>query len=160
MENRIAVTLSDADRDAVLQLIQDIRAKLPFLIDLTIEERQSLAKMGDKRRSFVSNALALAEQDDSYLPRSFDIPEMRKDVELTQNLYPISVALTQLAELIDDTYTLAGSEAYAGGLVVYQSATRNGRGSGLNELVDALGKSFARKSKDKPAEGEGEGENK
>jgi len=71
MENRIDAALSDANRDTVLQLIQDIRAKLPFLIDLTIEERKSLPKMGDKSRAFVAQALTVTEQDDSYLPRSF-----------------------------------------------------------------------------------------
>ncbi len=63
MENRIDAVLTDADRDNVLTIINDIRARLPFLIDLTIEDRQSLPKMGDKSRAFVSQALALAEHD-------------------------------------------------------------------------------------------------
>lgn len=159
MENKIDAALSKADRDQILNLIQQIRALLPFLVDLSPEERKSLPRMGDKRRSFVTEALTLAEQDDSFLPRSFDVPEMRQDVELTENLYPIAVALTQLAEFVDDTYTIAGSEAYAAGLAVYNSAQRNGKGSALDELVDLLGKSFARKSKGKPDSDGNTGEN-
>lgn len=150
MENRIDAALSDANRDTVLQLIQDIRSKLPFLIDLTIEERKSLPKMGDKSRAFVAQALTVAEQDDSYLPRSFDVAEMRQDVELTESLFPILTSVTQLAELVEDTYTLAGSDAYSAALVVYQSAKQNGKGAALDALVDTLGQRFARKAKDAP----------
>lgn len=150
MENRINATLSVADRDKVLDLIAQIRALLPFLIDLSPDERQSLPKMGDKSRAFVQQALQLAEQDDSYLPRSFDVAEMKNDVELTDGLYPIMLALAQLSEFVADTYTLVGSEAYTGGLVIYQSAKRNGHGAALDNLLDALGQRFARKTKEPP----------
>ena len=79
-------------------------------------------------------------------------PELRKDVELAENMYPISVALKQLSEFVDDTYIQVGSEAYTGSLVVYQSAKRNGRGAALDDLLDALGQRFARKSKEEPDE--------
>jgi len=150
MQNRIDETLDIAKRDQVLDLIAQIRALLPFLIDLTPEERQSLPKMGDKSRAFVAQALQLAEHDDSYLPRSFDVPEMRKDKDLADALEPIVVALKQLTEFVDDTYVQVGSEAYTAALVVYQSAKRNGQGAALDNLLDALGQRFARKSKETP----------
>ena len=111
--------------------------------------------MGDKRRAFVNEALIIAEQDDSFLPRSFDVAEIRKDVGLTDNLRPVAVALAQIAEFVDDTFTLVGSEAYAAGLIIYSSGKRDGKGSALDNLVDSLGKTFARKSKgDSDAGGE------
>lgn len=146
MSNRINATLSNEDKTQVLQLIQEIKTKLPFLLDLSAEELRSLPKMGDKSRAFVTQALTLAEQDDTFLPRSFNVAEMRKDVELTESLLPILTALSSLTELLNDTYTLAGSEAYLAGLVVYQSAKANGKGSALDASLDALGKRFARKS--------------
>lgn len=150
MENRIAATLSAADRDAVLAAIAQIRTLLPFLIDLSPEERQALPKMGDKSRAFVGQALQLAQNDDSYLPRSFDVAEMKRDVELAEALYPIMTALKQLSEFVDDTYVQVGSEAYTAALVVYQSAKRSGQGSALDGLLDALGQRFARKTKETP----------
>jgi hypothetical protein len=45
---------------AVLQAIHDIQTNLPFLIDLTTDERRSLPKMGDKSRAFVDQGLVLA----------------------------------------------------------------------------------------------------
>jgi hypothetical protein len=46
-ENRISAKLSAADRDAVMQAIATIREKLPFLIDLTTEDRRTIVKMID-----------------------------------------------------------------------------------------------------------------
>ncbi len=149
MDNRIDAVLKTGDRDQILNLIAQIRALLPFLIDLSPEERQTLPKMGDKSRAFVSQAVTLAEKDDSYLPRSFEVAEMKRDVELAEMLYPIMVALKQLTEFVDDTYIEVGSEAYTAALVVYQSAKQNGRGEALDDLLDALGQRFARKTKDK-----------
>lgn len=152
MQNRIDASLSATVRDEILDLIAQIRTKLPFLIDLSPEERQTLPKMGDKSRAFVSGSLQLATQDDSFLPRAFDVGEMRKDVELAENMQPITVALKQLSEYVDDTYIQVGSEAYTAALVVYQSAKRNGQGAALDGLLDALGQRFARKSKEEPDE--------
>lgn len=148
MENRIDATLGANVRQEVLTKIQEIRDLLPFLQDLTVEERRELPKMGDKSRAFVEGALTLAEQDDSFLPRSFDVSEMRQDVDLTAGLAPIQTALAQLSELVEDTMTLAGSDAFLAGLIVYQSAQRNGRGEALDNLAGTLGRRFARKSKD------------
>jgi hypothetical protein len=147
--NRIDATLSIEDRDKVLHHIQDIKSILHFLVDLSADELRSLPKMGDKSRAFVTQALTVAEQDDSFLPRSFDSAEMRKDVELTEALLPIWTAISSLKELVDDTYTLAGSEAYVSALIVYQAAKANGKGSALDATLDALGQRFARKSKGK-----------
>jgi len=60
------------------------------------------------------------------------------------------LALAQLSEFVADTYIQVGSEAYTAGLVVYQSAKRNGKGAALDNSLDALGQRFARKSKDAP----------
>lgn len=146
-DNRINATLSQADATAIMDAINTIRTKLPFLVDLTIEERRSLPKMGDKSRAFVGQALEVARQNDDVLPRSFDVTEMGKDVELANALQPIVVALTQLQELVDDTYMLVGSEAYAAALLVYHYARSSGKGSGLDNTLDDLGQRFARKSK-------------
>lgn len=152
MENRIDAALSVADRDAVLQALKTIREKLPFLVDLTIDERRALPKMGDKSYAFVQKAAELAVMDDSFLPRSFDVAEMRRDVELLAMMLPISQAFVQLNELVDDTLTQIGSEAYSAALVVYQAAKANNgktNGAALDDLVDDLAKRFARKSKSK-----------
>lgn len=145
--NRASAKLSPADKEAVMNAIATIKEKLPFLIDLSTEERKSLPKLGDKSRAFVTKALEIATQNPDFLPRSFDLDEMRQDIELFEALYPILLSLTQLQELVDDTSVAVGSEAYAASLMVYNYAKASGRGAGLDSMIDDLGRRFARKSK-------------
>ncbi|BAY35913.1 hypothetical protein NIES2111_02310 [Nostoc sp. NIES-2111] len=146
-DSKVSARLTPADREAVMQSINTIKEKLPFLVDLTTEERKSLPKLGDKSRAFVSKALEIATQNPDFLPRSFDLDEMRRDIELFEALYPILLSLTQLQELVDDTSVAVGSEAYAAGLMVYNYAKASGKGASLDSMVDDLGRRFARKSK-------------
>jgi hypothetical protein len=146
-DNRIDAALTQADRQAVLAAINTIREKLDFLIDLTPEERRTILRMGDRSRGFVSQALNVAEQNEDILPRSFDVAEMRRDVELLAALEPIMAALSQLSELVEDTYMAVGGEAYAAALLVYQFVRAAGKGAALDGALDALGQRFARKSR-------------
>jgi hypothetical protein len=145
-DNRISATLSQADQQAVLSAINTIREKLPFLIDLTPEDRRTLLRMGDRSRGFVSQALEVASQNTDILPRSFDVEEMRKDVDLLNALSPVLLALAQLNELVEDTYIEVGSEAYTAALAVYQYLRAAGKGAALDGALDVLGQRFARKS--------------
>ncbi|HEX3558409.1 MAG TPA: hypothetical protein VHU19_04350 [Pyrinomonadaceae bacterium] len=146
-DNRISASLSQADQQAVLAAINTIRTKLPFLVDLSPEERHALPKMGDKSRGFVAQSLDLATQNPDILPRTFDVEEMRKDVDLLSALSPVLTALSQIFELVEDTYIAVGSEAYTSALLVYQYARAGGKGAALDNALDGLGQRFARKSR-------------
>jgi hypothetical protein len=150
-DNRVDAALTAVDAQAALASIADIKAKLPFLIDLSIEDRKALPKMGDNSRAFVQKALEVASQNGDFLPRSFDVDEMRRDWELYAALLPIVLAVGQLNELLDDTITQIGSEAYSAALVVYRALQANGGGSALDGELDALAQRFARKSAGKAA---------
>jgi hypothetical protein len=142
----ISATLSQADRDAVMDAVAMIKAKLSFSVDLSPEERKARPKMGDKSRAFVSKALEVATQNPDFLPRSFDLEELRKDVQL--------LAITQLQELLDDTCLAVGSEAYAAALQVYNYAKSSGNVGGMDAVVGEMGQRFARKPR-KAKSGEG-----
>jgi hypothetical protein len=150
--NRINASLSPSDREDVISAINTIRTKLPFLTDLSPEERQTLPKLGDRSRAFVSKALELATQNAGFLPRDFDIEEMKKDVNLFNDLFAIRQAMTTVNELVDDSYMAAGSEAYTAALLVYNYAKSSNVGTqGLDGVLDELGARFARKAKPTPA---------
>lgn len=149
----ISATLSQADRDAIAGAIQTIRQHLPFLIDLVAEERSALPKMSNKARSFVSTAFEIANHNPDFLPRSFDVEEMRKDLELFQDLNQILMSLRQLEDMVDDTCLLAGSEAYTAALTVYDYAKKSGvNGNGLEPIVSEMREYFRRPRKAKPTE--------
>jgi len=146
--NRISASLTQAQRDAVMAAIDTISQNLPFLIDLSAEERRDMLKFGDKTRAFVVKTLELANQNPGILPANFNLEEMQKDVALLEALYPIHQALTNLFDKIDDTYFAAGSEAYSSALHVYTYAkAANVATGGLDAVLDDLGKRFARKAR-------------
>lgn len=145
--NLISASLSTADQADILSALTTIREKLPFLAGLTPEQRRSLCRMGDKSRTFVDKALELATQNPELMPRCLDVEEMRRDLELVESLYPVLFSIGQLKELIEDTYLLAGSEAYAAARTAYNSARVNGKSMGLNEAVDQIGQHFSRKNR-------------
>lgn len=159
MENKIDATLSKAVRDQILDLIQQIRTLLPFLVDLTPEERQTLFKMGESGRPFVEAGLNIVEQDDSFMPRSFDKAEMREDNELYEAVLPVYMAIAPLFDAIEDTMMLIGSDLIQAGLEVYRNARANGKGENLEPLIPLLSRRFKHNPSKKADGGEKGGEN-
>ncbi len=100
--------------------------------------------MGETGRPFVEAALNIVEQDDSFMPRSFEKTEMRKDNELYEAMLPVYVALASLFDAVDDTQMLTGSDLIIAGLDVYRNAKANGKGENLDPLVPLLGRRFKR----------------
>ncbi|MEK7677628.1 MAG: hypothetical protein AAB676_17505 [Verrucomicrobiota bacterium] len=145
IQNTVSATLSDQDAAAVLAAMATIKQKLPFLIDLSPEERRTLPKMGDKSRGFVRAALTVAQQNLDILPRAFDVDEFARDVALEEKLAGLSASFSKQAELLDDTLLAVASDAYVAALTVYQCARIAGKGAGLDGQLDALGQRFARK---------------
>ena len=141
--NRVSSSLSVTDQHEVMDLIAQINQKLSFLIDVGPEERRSMAKLGDRNRAFTRKALEIATQTPDFLPRSFDMTEMRRDLELFEALQPMLLALTRLRELVDDTAVAAGDEAYRAALEIYRYAKANGSVAGLDDLIDEMGRRFA-----------------
>ena len=145
--NRVSAVIQQSDIDEITAAIGTINSKLPFLVDLSPDEIRELPKFGDKSVAFVKKAMELVNQTDSFLPRSFNIEEFRKDAALYDSLYSIIQPLKMLLEKLNDTYYLAGSEAYSAALVVYSGA-KNARGDlpGMDDLLDEFSRRFARKT--------------
>ncbi|MFM8332258.1 MAG: hypothetical protein ACKN9T_11260 [Candidatus Methylumidiphilus sp.] len=145
--NRVNATLSPEQAQAIHAALATLRENLPFLIDLTPDERKGMLKFGEKNRSFVAKAHAIAAQHPEILPASFNLAELQADVGLVESLYPLLHRVTDLQGQLEDTYFAAGSEAYAGALLVYQYAKAANLASGvLEDALDDLGKRFARRS--------------
>jgi hypothetical protein len=144
--NRISLQLTSAEVDAIQTALATLTSSVPASPGLSKDDRMGLPKMGDKSRAFVRKALDLARLDASFLPRTFDVEEMEKDLNLFETLYPFLMAVTQLQERLEDLCLLSGSESYSAALVVYNNAKINGQGQDLDALVDSLGRRFIRKS--------------
>ncbi len=149
--NRVNATIAPAQLQAVRDSLNSINQNLPFLIDLKPEERQAMAKYGEKNRTFVAKALAVAEQNPDILPRSFSIEEMQAHVALIDDLYPLILSVTNLLGKLEDTHFAAGSEAYTAARLVYQYAkTANVATGVLEDALNDLGHRFVKHPKSTP----------
>ncbi|MBD2104492.1 hypothetical protein [Leptolyngbya sp. FACHB-261] len=140
------VSFSASDQKAVLEGIDIILQKLSFLLNLSKEEQRNLPKVGDKSRIFIQQAMEVVNQNVEFLPRSFDVENMRREVSLYEGLYPILLSIARLHELVEDTYKVAGCEAYNSARVVYSSAKTN-LGAGNAAIVSELKRRYARKTR-------------
>jgi hypothetical protein len=125
----IDATVTDAQRTAALAAIPQIETNLPFLVNLTPKERQTLPKMGGATQSFVSKALEIADNNPQFIPPFVDLAAMRRDYELATRLQGIEMQLASVLEKVADTNTAAGSEAYVTGLSIYNSIKAAARGN-------------------------------
>ena len=147
--NRIDAELVAAARTEVFAALQTIRDRLAFLLDLTPEDRRTIPKFNDDQ-GFVRRALEVAEQNPDILRRSFSTEAMRRDVELSDALDPIRLALNQLAELVDDTHMAARSDAFIAALAVLD-AVKDAGGPGLDATREELQRRFRRPKGEPPA---------
>jgi hypothetical protein len=108
--------------EAYGQIAQSIRALdslLPFAINLTVEERRRLHKMGDKSIAFVEKAAQYADEQPDLVPPYLDIPEFKKDLKLARQLKDLLMILEPSVEKISDTYLSAGSDAFLAARKLY-----------------------------------------
>jgi hypothetical protein len=139
----ISAELSEEDLQIVNTALATILDRLPFLVNLTPEERHDLFKMGDKSLAFVSKGIQVAERNQNILPSSFDLPEFTRDFELSQALHDILSQLHQLTEKVDDTLLAVGSEAMRSSLSVYDYVKAAAKHQpGLKSVSDQLGERF------------------
>lgn len=152
--NRIDAAFTAEQRAKAQAALATLAEALPFLINLSTEERGAMPKFGEMNRSFVIKALAIAEAHPEILPASLSLAEFRADVALVEDIYPLHHAVQTLLRKIDDTYFAAGSEAYVAALLVYQYAKVHNVGTGaLEDTLDDLGRRFARKARKVAAPG-------
>ncbi|PSN13099.1 hypothetical protein C7271_22895 [filamentous cyanobacterium CCP5] len=148
MDNqKIDVTLSAENVQAVFQAIDAIYLALDFLVGLTPEQRREMAKAGRKSQAFIDTALEVAAKHPNLMPGCLDVAAASRDVQLVETLQPIAIALSQLSSLVEDTQRIANSEAYAAARLAYQSIKTNGKGMGLDAVIEDLKRQFRRSAR-------------
>ena len=139
----ISAAISDNKLQEIKTAIASIRANMPFLVSLTVDERRKRVKMGDKSLAFVSNSLSVTQNNPEVVPSNFDIAEFNKDYQLTVSLTEVLSLLQQLTEEVDDTLLAVGSESMASSLLVYDYVkTAAKHAPGLKSVADQLGERF------------------
>jgi hypothetical protein len=79
--HNIKAKLSNTEKQEVISLIRAIEQKLPFLINLTLEERKHLAKISNRRLPFAQKVIDAAKQNPDLIPQYVKIQELTDDFE-------------------------------------------------------------------------------
>jgi hypothetical protein len=151
-ENLVSLSIPAGELAEIQKAIETLqRNLLPYLLELTKDEKESLAKMGDKTVAFVTKATEHAEAQPKLVPAFIDVTELRKDLEAIETLRPLFNSLNQLSKGLDDTMTVAGSEAYSAALAFYQSVKVGAKlnVAGAQEIYNDLQVRFPSKTRKK-----------
>ncbi|GBL35327.1 hypothetical protein EMGBS15_09220 [Filimonas sp.] len=142
--NRVSATLAAAAIANIKTAIATIKTNMPFLVGITTQERQTIPKINEANRVFTADALNAVANNANMLPAYFNAAELKLDYDLYTALDEINLLITQLAELINDTQTLAGSEAYISALSAYRlfGAAAAGGVPGADAVYEALAQRF------------------
>lgn len=144
----IDAAVSAADLQAIKDAFALIASKLPFLVNLTVEERRSIFKAGPDSLSFLTNAATAARANPTIFPPSFDRDGFLKDVELFAVLTEIDTLANSISSRIDDTRLAVGGEAMQGGSQVYKYVNTAAKDTpGLKPVAEQLGERFRRAGK-------------
>lgn len=147
-EDKVSAVVTEETFTSVIAAFDLISEKLPFLLELTTEQRKALPKFGDKSVAFVNKTLEFSKEHSEALPVSLDLEEFGRDVNLYNLLFTIDHKAKALSGKIRDTYLQAGAEAFATALSIYSNLKINKDLFEGSELVlDELSKRFIRKSK-------------
>ncbi len=121
MNNKISFALTNEEKSQVNQAIEALQSVLePKLITLAASDKRELPKMGDKTLAFVEKSLEYAGMYPGFIPDFIDVPEAVIDLESVKELRQLLMPLERITNEIDDTMTMAGSEAYSSSLSVYK----------------------------------------
>lgn len=91
----------------------------PFLINLTMDERKSLAKLGDKGYTFVNKGNEYLRLNATPTPPYLDKAAIDTDLKGYDTLRQVLQVISPTIEALQDSMTLAGSEALGGVLTFY-----------------------------------------
>jgi hypothetical protein len=145
-KNALTATLTDADKQAILQQVAQVKQQLSHLLlfNLTAEDRHGLLKMGDRSMAFVNKALTYASQNPTLVPPYISVEEAVKDNTLAAQLSDIARELAVLSTALDDTIMIAGSEAYDAALQFHGSVKAASRSNtpGSQAIYEDLSQRF------------------
>ncbi len=144
-QNIISISFDDTALNTIDQALEALEGQLTGLIDLSVEQRRALPKMGDKSEAFCRQTLNVLQQNPQLVPPSLDLAEAQRDLLALDALRSRSSRLRQLMGRVEDTELALGSDVMSVSLDGYALLKVLGKGSGLKALRKEMGARFAKK---------------
>ncbi len=143
-DNRISAEVTVANKTAILTKITEINALLPFLVNLTKEERITLPKLGSSSLAFDEQCASYMATAPNLIPPFVTAAEVTKDRNLRVVLADVLRETRKLCEKLDDSLMLVGSEIWLADLSFYQTARQAAKRDvpGADTIYDDLKERF------------------
>ena len=148
-QNRISLSVSAEQLAAISAAIDTLETQLAGLIELSVDDRRKLVKMGDKSEAFCRQTLIVLDQNRQMIPPSLDLARAEDDLRTLDQLRPVFARLRQLVGRADDSEMAIGSDILSTALDGYALAKVFGKGSGLDTLREAMSARVSHKGKNK-----------
>ena len=143
-QNKVSATLAETAVTNILAAYATIRQNMPFLINLTDDERAHLPHIGDKSADVLNQTLLFVSQFPEALPATFNTLEFQKDGTLFTSLESVAMASAQNDQLIQDTRLALRSDLLLAILDVYAFAKANNRNGAYDSYVNYMKSHFAK----------------
>ena len=120
-DNKISATLSAQDMTDILAAFATIKAKMPFLINLSPTERQRMPSISTERGGMIDTFTTEMDLHPDLIPTFVDMPELALDKALFLQLETIRACADEICEGINDTQKAVGSDMYLAYLSFYNN---------------------------------------
>ncbi len=139
-DNRISADVTAANKTVIMTKLTEINALLPFLINLTKDERITLPKLGSTSLAFDEQCASYMATAPNLIPPFVDAAEVTKDRNLRVVLADVLRETRKLCEKLDDSLMLVGSEIWMADLSFYQTVRQAARRDvpGADTIYDDL----------------------
>jgi hypothetical protein len=145
-DNRISADITAAVKTQILTKVQEIRDLLPFMVNLTPEDKQSIPSIRTARAGMIEIFLPQMTANPSLVPTYVNMTNLASDRKLYGDLQDIASAVGVLFEGLTETQLVAGSDMYLAYLAYYNNVKEAARRNvpGADSLLAALAPFFAR----------------
>ena len=153
LDNRVSAEITAAVKAQILTKITEIRDLLPFLLNLTADERRSIPSMSTARGAMDDAFAQQIAAHPELVPTYVDTTDLPKDRALRLDLLELSARVGELAEGLADTAQAAGSDVYMAFMSFYanvQQAARRGV-AGADAILTDLQRFIPRGPRNPPA---------
>jgi hypothetical protein len=151
-QNLISFAPAAADLAAVDTALETLEKKLVGLIDLSLEQRSTLMKMGDKSEAFCRKTVEVLANNPAVLPSNFNLQEVKRDLAGFDTLRPRLIRIEKLYEKMRDSQLALGSDVMSAALEGYAFLKIAGKGEGLDTARKELSVRFNRTTHKKTEE--------
>jgi hypothetical protein len=120
-DNKVSAALSAQDMTDIMAAFATIKAKLPFLINLSPAEKRRMPNISTERGGMVDTFTSEMGLHPELIPAFIDMPELQQDTALITQLETIRSCANELCEGINDTHQAVGSDMYLAYLSFYNN---------------------------------------